>query len=177
MPSVGLVLALGLTIGLAAQSCDVIDTGLTIDDLTDHIVVTNASVDQDASLRVTTSVSSLDFDLASGTSGTLSGLAARKYTIEVFAGNDPSGLTYRQRLVELRDKLVTLSLHPENPSADVAGALLELSTVEAALEQMHESAGSQTCSAPIKTGVDGKVTVTWNPAGLGGAGVWALSCQ
>jgi hypothetical protein len=175
MPPFGLALAVGVTLVFAAQSCDVGGTGFSIDDLTDHIVVTNASATQDVTVNVSTSLSSVDLDLPAGSSRTVGALTASKYTLEVFASDDPSGATYKQGLLDLRDKLVTLSLHPENPSADALGAVVELSSVETALQQMHAD-GFQTCNAAIKTGVDGKATVTWSASGLTGTGVWVLSC-
>jgi hypothetical protein len=177
MTPVGLFLAVGLTIGLAAQSCNVGGTDFTIDDLSDHVVVTNASATEDATVNVSTPLGSVDLYIQAGTSRTAWFVAAREYTVEVAASDDPSGLTYRQGLLDLRDKLETLSLHPENPSADVAGALVELSAVEAALQQMHGSRAAQTCSATLTTGVDGKATVTWSTSGLSGTGIWALGCS
>jgi hypothetical protein len=176
MPPFGVFLAVGLTIGLAAQSCDVGGTGFTIDDLRDQITVTNASTDQDAHVFISTSHGERDFHVAPGGSQTVYALAARKYTLEVYAPDDPSGATYKQALLDLRDKLVTLSLHPENPSADAGGALVELSVVESALEQMHGAQTFQSCSGPIKTGVTSQATMTWSTSGLTGAGIWALSC-
>jgi hypothetical protein len=176
MPAVGLVLALGLSIGLASQSCNVSGTDLTIDDLRDHVVVTNASASEDASVNIFTPLANVDLYVLAGSSRTVYFLAARKYIVEVQAQSDPSGVTYKQGLLDLRDRLVALSLHPDNPSADVAGALVELSTVEAALQQMHGSQGSQSCTAAIKTGVDGAVTAAWNPSAVGGAGAWTLTC-
>ena len=176
MPPLGLVLAAGVSLVFAAQSCDVGGTVFTLDDLSDHVVVTNASTDQTALVNFSTSLDERNFVLSPGGSVALRMLAATKYTLEVDAPGDSSGLTYRQVLLDLRDKLVTLSLHPENPSADVGGALVELSTVESALAQLHGSAASQTCSAAIRTGVDGHATVTWDTSGLSGTGIWVLSC-
>jgi hypothetical protein len=177
MTLLGLFLAASLSIGLAAQSCNVGGTDFTIDDLSDHVVVTNASATEDATVNVSTALGSVDLDIPAGTSGTAWFVAARTYTLKVVASDDPSGLTYRQGLLDLRDKLETLSLHPENPSADVAGALVELSVVQSALQQMHGSRASQTCSATLTTGVDGKATVTWSTSGLSGTGIWMLGCE
>jgi hypothetical protein len=117
-----------------------------------------------------------DIALAPGGSETVDVLAAPKYEIDVFAPEDPSGATYKESLLTLRDQLETLSLHPENPSADAGGALIELGVVESALQQMPTSETYQSCSSPIKSGVPGQVTVTWNPSPLDSGGIWALSC-
>jgi hypothetical protein len=85
----------------------------------------------------------------------------------LFTPEDPSGATYKESLLTPRDQLETLSLHPENPSADAGGALIELGVVESALQQMPTSETYQSCSSPIKSGVPSQVTVTWNRSPLG----------
>jgi hypothetical protein len=176
MPPLGLILAVGVTFGLAAQSCDVGGTAFSLDTLRDPITVTNASTDHDAYVYVSTSLGQRNFHLAPGGSHTVIALAATKYTLDVYAPADPSGATYTQALLDLRDKLETLSLHPENPSADAAGAIVQLSVVETALHQLDTFAPFQSCSGPIKTGVASQATITWSTSTLTGAGIWVLSC-
>jgi len=103
-------------------------------------------------------------------------LAARKYTLEVYAPGNPSGLTYKQSLLDLRSQLQDLTLTSEASAASVTGAVAELATVESALHQLHNSPTFQSCSGPITTGVVSHATVTWTTSGLTVAGIWTLSC-
>jgi hypothetical protein len=176
MPPLGLILAVGMTVGLAAQSCDVGGTGFSIDDLRDQIVVTNTSTDHEAHVFMSTSLGDRDAVLAPGQSRTLLTLAARKYTLEVDGPDDPSGVTYKQSLLDLRSQLQDLTLTPEASAASVTGAVAELATVESALHQLRNSPTFQSCSGPITTGVVSHATVTWTTSGLTGAGIWTLSC-
>jgi hypothetical protein len=176
MPPLGLVLALGVTFGLAAQSCDVGGTGFSIDDLTDHIVVTNTSTDQTAYAHLSTSLDDRNFSLAPGLSGTLKVLAATKYTLEVYAPADPARGTYTQSLLDLRSELVDITLTPEASTGTLARAVTELSIVESALVQMHGAQMYQSCSGVLKSGVAGQATITWTSAGSSGTGVWSLNC-
>ena len=175
MTPIGLFLAVGLTIGVAAQSCDVGDTGFTIDDLRDRITVTNASTDEDAYAYVSTSLGERNFHLAPGSSETVLTLAARKYTLEVYGPEDPSGATYKQSLVDLRDELVGLSINPADSAATPESAMEALLVVEKALHQLRGSQTFQSCSGAIKHGVDNHASATWtSPGGI--SGVWVLSC-
>jgi hypothetical protein len=173
---VGVLLSVGLSVGLAVQSCDVGGTSFTIDDLRDPITVTNTSTDQDALVFVSTSLGERDFHLAPGGSRTVLTLAARKYTVEVYAPDDPSGATYKQSLLDLRSQLQDLTLTPEAPASVFAGSIAELAVVESALQQLHSSKSFQSCSAPIKTGVANHATLTWTTSAVTGTGIWGLSC-
>jgi hypothetical protein len=176
MTPVALLLAVTVAIGMSASSCTFAGSGFSIDDLSDHVVVTNASAAEDASVTVTTSLGSVDLEVPAGTSRAVWFLASPKYTLALHPTDDPSSVTYRHTLLSLRDKLETLTLHPENGSVDVAGVLDELRLVEVALQQLHGSQAAQTCSAPVTSGADGTATVTWTDSGLSG-GVWTLSCH
>jgi len=170
MPRVGILVALSLTIGVLAQSCDL--AGFTIDDFRDKIVVTNASASQKAYVFAVTDHGSFEFYLKPGGHATVLTLAATDYKVQVGSADLGSAEGYQASLVELRDRLQEISLTPEAPGADVAGALTELYLVQEALTQMD--AGYQTCKGKIKSGVDNNVTINWTDAG--GTGVWVLAC-
>lgn len=170
MPPVGIAVALSLTIGVLAQSCDLGD--FTIDDFRDKIVVTNASAGQKGYVFVATDHGSFEFYLKPGGQVTVVSLAATDYTVQVEDGDAGVAIDYQENLIDLRDRLQQISLTPEAPGADVAGALTELYLVQKALTQMD--AGYQTCKGKIKSGVDNNVTINWTDAG--GTGVWVLSC-
>jgi hypothetical protein len=170
MHRVGTIAALSLTIGLLAQSCDLGD--FTVDDFRDQIVVTNAGASQRAYVFVVTDHGSFEFYLKPGGHATVVTLAATDYSVQVASADLGSAAGYQESLIELRDRLQEISLTPEAPGADVAGALSELYLVQKALTQMD--AGYQTCKGKIKSGVDNDVTINWTDAG--GTGVWVLSC-
>lgn len=170
MPSLGLAVALSLTIGLLAQSCDVGD--FTIDDLQDTIIVANASASQKAFVKVTADQSSVRVYLPPGADATFVTLVASDYSVLVQPADTGLAAAYHDRLLELRDRLQEMSLTPEAPGSDVASAVTDLYLVQQALSQMD--AGNQTCRGKIKSGVDNHVTINWT--NTGGTGVWVLSC-
>jgi hypothetical protein len=170
MPRVGIIVALSLSVGFLAQSCDV--GSFTIDDLTDKIVVTNASATEMAWVFVTTDHGNFGFYLTPGGDHTVVTLAETDYSANVEPATLGAAATYHQSLADLRDRLQEISLTPEAPGADIAGALSELYLVQRAVTQMN--AGSQSCKGKIKSGVDNNVTV--NSTDVSGSTVWVLSC-
>jgi hypothetical protein len=171
MPRVGIVVALSLTIGVHAQSCDVGD--FTIDDLSDKIVVTNASASQTAFVLVVTSSGNYGAYLKPGGQTAFTPTASTDYRAQVGPADGASAAgRYHRGLPDLRDRLQEISLTPEAPGSDIAGALTELYLVQKAVTQMD--AGSQTCKGKGKSGVDNGVTI--NSTDVGGTSVWVLSC-
>ena len=168
----GLLLTLTLVFGGVAQSCDV--GGFTIDDLRDTVIVTNASTSQEAQVLLSTNLGRVDAIVPAGTTTTFGIMAATTYTLQVWAPDDPSGATYRKSLLDLRDELMDLSINPGDSSATPVSALAQVLLVQTALQQLHGSKGSQTCSGKVTTGVESRATVTWTEPT--GTGFWALSC-
>jgi hypothetical protein len=172
MSATGIILTAGLTIGLLAQSCDV--GGLTIDDLSDTVTVTNASSSQTAMVLISTSQGRGQVVLAPGTSRTFTTIAAAKYTVEVGALGGAATADYEASLVELRNDFMDLSINPADSGATVETALAALVSVETALHQL-ESNGLQACSHAIANGAGNHATMTWTaPGGMGG--LWDLTC-
>ncbi len=173
MSATGLVLAVGLGIGLLAQSCDV--GGFTIDDVSDTVTVTNASASQAAMVLISTSQGRGQLFLPAKTSRTFSTIAATKYTVEVAAMGGAATTDYQGSLRELRADLIDLSIDPGDSNATPETALAALLTVERALHQL-ESNGLQACSHAIVSGGGNHATMTWTaPGGMGG--LWDLSCD
>lgn len=170
MPSIGLAVALSVTIGLLAQSCDV--GGFTIDDLQDSIVVANASASQKAFVMVTANTGTFRVYVAPGADATFVTLAASEYSVVVQPADSGLAARYHDRLLDLRDRLQEISLTPEAPGSDVASAVTDLYLVQQALSQLD--AGNQTCTGKVRSGVDNHVTINWTDTG--GTGVWVLSC-
>jgi len=172
MSATGLILTASLTIGLLAQSCDT--GGLTIDDLSDTVTVTNASASQTAMVLISTSQGRGQVVLPPGASKTFTTIAAAKYTVEVGALGGAATADYQASLLELRNDFMDLSINPAGSGATIETALAALVTVERALHQL-ESNGLQACSHTIVTGADNHATMTWTaPGGMGG--LWDLSC-
>jgi hypothetical protein len=168
----GLLLALGLGIGVMAQSCDV--GGFTIDDVSDHVTVTNASSGQSALVLVSTSLNRGQLVLTPGQSRSFTVLAATKYAVEVAPLSAPSGTSYAASLIELKARLEDLAKSPGAGPADIANAVTDLWLVDAALKQMNPI-GMQSCSHSLTSGVDGQATLSWTEA-TGGIGLWVLNC-
>lgn len=169
---VGLVLALGLSFGVMAQSCDV--GGFTIDDVSDHVTVTNASTSQSALVLVSTSLDRGQMVLGPGGSRTFTVLAATKYALQVAPLNAPSGTSYGASLYELKARLEDLAQAQGAGPADISSAITDLWLVHEALKQLNPI-GLQTCSHALTTGVDGHATLTWTET-AGGTGLWVLDC-
>jgi hypothetical protein len=169
---VGLILTLSLAIGVLTQSCDV--GGFTIDDIRDTVTVTNTSTSQDAFVHLSTSLGKVDTRLAAGTSATYGVLAATKYRIDVWAPTDPSGVTYRQSLLDLREELVDLSINPRDSFATPESVVAQLLLVQSALKELHGSKSVQTCSASINPDGNNTATITWTQPT--GTGFWVLGC-
>jgi len=170
-PIVGLlILAVGAL--LVLQACDGVD--FTLADVTETLTVTNASTSQDALVLVTFSDASSDFRLAPGAAKTATVVGATDYTIEVLAPNLPAGASYETQLQTLRGNLMDISLHPDLVGPAFQNALAELPAVQAALNQLHGSKTSQSCSHATTLSGHNRASMTWNDLGIGGH--WDLSC-
>ena len=172
MSTVGLLLAFGLSTGLMAQSCDIGD--FTIDDISERVVVTNASTTEEAPVLMTFDGGRFEVNLPPGGSRTFRTLGTVRYSMTVYATGTLPEQSYRQSLQDLRSQLQDLSLTPEAPPAAISDALTNLYLVQTALAELHGDNYSQTCSNKIGTGTESHATATWTEAG--GSGVWVLSC-
>lgn len=170
MHPVGIIAALSLSIGVLAQSCDV--GGFSMDDFRDRIIVTNAASGHRASAFVKTDYGNFEFEIRPGGQAGVVTIAATDYSVQVEDADFGAAADYRASLVQLRDRLQEITLSPEASGAEVSSALTDLYLVQKALRQM--TAGGQTCTGKIKTGVDNNVTINWTDAT--GTGVWVLSC-
>jgi hypothetical protein len=158
---------------LLLQACDV--GGFTLEDVTETLTVTNASTTQDAVVLVTFSDASSDFRLAPGAAKTATVVGATDYTIEVLAPNLPAGVSYETQLLSLRSSLMDLSLHPELVGPAFQAALVELPAVQTALNQLHGSTTSQSCSHATALNGHDRATIIWRDLGIGAH--WDLTCS
>jgi hypothetical protein len=173
MSPLALLGALSVIVMLLSQSCDL--EGITIDDVSDTIRVTNASTDTPVMALLSTSQGAGQLILRPGESRTMRSLAATTYTVQVASLDGPRVADYRQSLIELRDDLVAISLGQADAVASPEDIVAELGRVTTALAQL-ESNGLQSCSHAIVASADNHATITWVVAG-GISGLWEISCE
>jgi hypothetical protein len=173
MNAAALVLVAALVSPVIAESCDM--STMTLDDVTETLTITNASASQSAVVLVTFSDASGSLRLAAGSSKTSTVVGADEYTIEVLAPALPAGTSYESSLLQIRKDLVGLFADPGDSGATLEGVVFALDEVSTALDQMHGSKMSQTCSHATATNGRNHATVKWSDAGVGG--LWVLSCD
>jgi len=166
-------LALGIGALLLLQACDGVD--FTLADVTETLTITNASTTQDALVLVTFSDASSDFRLAPGAAKTATVVGATDYTIEVLAPDVPAGASYETQLQTLRGHLIDMSLAPDLVGPAFQAAMAELPAVQTALNQLHGSKTSQSCSHATTLSGHNRATMTWRDLGIGGH--WDLACS
>ena len=88
---------------------------------------------------------------------------------------DRNWVTYKDTLLRLRDQLQDLTLSSKASQDQVANAVMELTLVQSALEQMNGSTVLQSCSGALVSGVTSQVTVKWTET-TDGTGLWVLDC-
>ncbi len=173
MLSTKLLIAFALLTGIFVEQCDL--GGLNVAEVADNVIVTNTSSGGDALVMVTFNHNEVSWHLPAGTSKTASGLAATKYSVSVIAPTSGMWLNYEERLQMARDDLVALTLDPTAKPEAVANALAQLPQLVEALRQLRGSKFLQTCTAKIRTGVEGHATVEYTKA-ADGIGFWVLDC-
>ena len=174
MIRLGLFLALTLSLPAVAQSCDM--GGFTLEDFTDHIVVTNAGTSQTATVLLHTTQGDAMEVLPPGASRTVNSVLAASYTASVIpltAGMQ----TYQERLTLLREDLVALTTNPDRATADTWVALAQVQDALAQLGTAPATGDLQlpTCTRKIASGIDSHVTVAWHTV-PNNVGYWSLSC-
>jgi hypothetical protein len=168
-----LLVVFSLLGGVFADQCDIGD--FSIDDFSNHVVLTNASESQDALLTVTFDHGGADFFLKAGASKTFRTIGTTQYGITVSVPFSPIGATYQERLRDLRDVLQDMSLDPRAPADAVADALTQIFLIESALQQLDKDGDAQSCGHAIGEGVDSHATITWSGS-VGTSGLWVLDC-
>ena len=174
MLSMKLLLAFTVMIGIFADKCDL--GNLDIGEVADNVVVTNVGSVGEALVMVDFNHNQVSWHVPAGTSKTASGLAATKYTVGVLVPSSSTWLTYPERLQRARDDLVALSRDPTAPADKVLDAAAQLPLIVEALHQVEANRVVQSCSASLKSGVDGRVTVAYTRA-ADGTGFWVLDCS
>ncbi len=173
MNTAALVLVAALVSPVIAESCDL--GTLTLDDVTETLTVTNASASQSAVVLVTFSDASASFRLDAGASKTSTVVGADDYTIEVLAPALPAGTSYESSLLQIRKDLVDLVADPGDSGATLEDVVFAFDEVSTALDQLHGSKMSQSCSHAAAPNGRNHATVKWSVAGVGG--LWVLSCD
>jgi hypothetical protein len=174
MPRARLLLALALLPGLLA-ACE--GALFTLDDVTEKLTITNASASQSAVALVTFGDASSQFRMPPGTSRTATVIGATDYTIEVLAPDLPAGASYESQLIQLRRDLADLVGTPYLAGVSLETFVGEMDKVQAALEQLHGSKTSQSCTHATAPNGHNRATITFSlPGGMSSQGLWQLSC-
>jgi len=159
MTGLKLLLVFSLLGGVFAEQCDIGD--FSIDDFSNHVVLTNASESQDALLSVTFDHGAADVFLKAGASKTFRTIGTTQYGITVYPANQQGGDAYRKALRSLRDRLQNISLDSQASAELIADALVGIFVIESALQQLDGDGSAQSCGHAIGEGVDSLATVTW----------------
>lgn len=168
------LLMFSLLSGIFAQQCDLGD--FTIDDFSNHVVVTNASQDQDAEVTIAFDHADAHVYLRAGATRTFQTVATTEYRITVGVPDSPSGVSYGDSLRDLRDLLQDLSLDAGARPDAVVEVLTQLAVVQSTVQQLNGDGNAQSCGHKIGDGVDSVATVTWTGM-AGGTGIWVLDCS
>ena len=168
-----LLLAAALISPVIAESCDV--GNITLEDVTETLTVTNASTSQSAVVLVTFSDARSSLRLAAGASKTATVVGADSYEIEVLAPALPADTSYEAALRQTRQELLDLVANPGDSGATLETVFDDLGVVATALDQLHGSKMSQSCSHGAAENGHNHATVTWTTPGVGG--LWVLTCD
>ena len=172
MFSVKLLMVFGLLTGIFAEQCTIADFG--VEDVSDKVTVTNASSVAWATVALQFNHGQVSMEIAPGESRTAIALAATKYTATVTGADDRQNVSYRDRLLDLRDEL--LEILSSGASLDrLTNAATDLTLVQSALEQLSQSSEDQSCGGTLKTGEVSHVTI--NQSDTAGVTVWVLDCS
>jgi len=173
MFSMKLLLAFSLLTGVFAQECSLADLG--VEDFSDKVVVTNRSTAADAFVAVKFNHGQVTVYIPAGKSGTVIALASTDYTVKVTNPGSGEYGTYRDNLLAARDWLLDVTISANATDSAVAAAWTQLVFVQAALDQMTDSAKVQSCSGKLKTDVTSQATLERLKAS-DGTPFWALDC-
>ena len=148
---------------------------MPLDDVTTRLTVTNASASQSAVILVTFADASAEFRMPPGTSRTATAIGAPEYAVEVLAPNLPAGASYEAQLTTLRRDLAGLVGTPYVAGVSLDTFLGEMDKVQAALDQLHGSKTSQSCSHATAPNGHNRATITFSlPGGMMSGGLWQL---
>ncbi len=172
MLSMKLLMAFSLMTGIFAEQCSIADFG--VEDVSDKVTVTNASSVAWATVVLQFNHGQVSMEIAPGESRTAIALAATKYTVTVTGADDRQNVSYRDRLLDLRDDLLEI-LSSGASLGQLTNAATDLTLVQSALEQLSESSEDQRCGGTLKTGEVSHVTV--NQTDTAGVTVWVLDCS
>ncbi len=173
MLSTKLLVAVAVLIGIFAEQCDMKDLGIA--DFADKVTITNLNAPDEGEgwVAVKTNHGKISMFLPAGTSRTVAALAATTYSIVVVGHDDESLTRYQNRLRDLRDRLVALTLKPGADPNDVLDAAGELTLVQGSLSQV--GAGGQSCSGKLVSDVTAQATMRLDTSADGTA-FWVLDC-
>jgi hypothetical protein len=172
MFSMKLLLTFSLLTGIVAEECT---ADLGIDDFTDRVVVTNAPGGVDAAVTVAFDHGKVSMIVPPGKSRTATGLAATRYTVTVIGSDLSDRVSYRKRLIDLRDELFDLSVSAYVGPDQILTVWAEIANVQAALDQMKTSADAQSCASKLTSGEPSQVALEWRDA-IVGEHIWVLDC-
>ena len=172
MLSTKLLIAFAMVTGIAAEQCTMED--FSIQDVSSTVRITNASPDAWATVTLTFDHGQVSHVFEPGQSGTAIALASTTYTATVSGPENRANVSYRDRLLDLRNELLeTLS---SGAAVDQIGTVAtDLAFVQSALQQLNKSTKDQSCSGMLKTGVVNQVRV--NQTDASGVTVWVLDCS
>jgi hypothetical protein len=166
------VLTFMLLTGILAQECSLGDLGVA--EFSDKVVVTNTSTDAGAFVAVKFNHGQVTMYLDAGKSGTAIALASTEYTAKVTNPGTGEYGTYRDALINTRDRLLYIATIA-NESDDAVIAWTQLLNVQVALNQMTGSDKVQSCSGSLESGLTKQVTLQWLQA-VDGTPFWSLDC-
>lgn len=172
MLSMKLLLAVSVMTGIFVAGCDL---GFGLEEFADKVTVSNIGSTADAFVAVKFDHGQVSMGIEAGKSRTAIALASTKYIVKVVGRGDRDWVTYKDTLLRLRDQLQDLTLSSKASQDQVANAVMELTLVQSALEQMNGSTVLQSCSGALVSGVTSQVTVKWTET-TDGTGLWVLDC-
>jgi hypothetical protein len=169
--STKLLLAFAILTGIFVEQCDIKDLGIA--DFADKVTVTNLNAEGEGWVAVKTNHGRISMILPAGKSRTVAALAATTYSIVVVGHDNESLIRYENRLRDLRDRLVALTLSASDDPTEVLDAAAELAQVESSLAQI--GAGGQSCSGKLVSDVTAQATIKLNTS-ADGTSFWVLDC-
>lgn len=171
MLSTKLLIAFAILTGIVAEECTIED--FSIQDIASTVEITNANPNGIEIVTVTFDHGSVSSVLAPGASETVMALASLEYTATVSGPSSDGGVSYRDRLLDLRDQL--LDVLSSSAALDrISTVAANLGLVQSALEQLRTSANAQSCHGLLKTGVS---HVRVNETIADGVQLWVIDCS
>jgi hypothetical protein len=171
MLTMKLLIAFAMVTGIVAEQCTMDD--FSIQDIASTVEITNANPNGVEMVTVTFDHGSVASVLDPGASETVMALASLEYTATVTGPTSDYGVSYRERLLDLRDGL--LEVLSSGAALDrMSTVAVDLGLVQSALGQLRGSKSSQSCHGLLTTGVS---HVRVNETIAGGVQVWVIDCS